>query len=338
MGALVNFLQVPDGDLGVDAGGVEPGVAEELLHDADVGSVFVHVGRAAVAQEVAASGLLDPGGFDRFGDPVAEVAGADSLAVSAQEEGLFADFEDQAGAAFLEVFFEPMQGGFADGQEAVFVPLSLADEEGLAAWIKIAEVELGDFAAPRAGGVEGFQDGAVPDAERVADVGQVHERGQLLAAEAFGKAALLFAREFEIGGGVGGKVVGFAKVGKEPLNGAETGALGPDGKGFAVGLAVAVQPALEAFEDGLGELLRGGEIAFLGPGEEGAQGPFVGFEGALGVVALGKALVPLIDEAGKGAGAAAVKAVVFGFLLAAFATLLHAVDVSFSFFAAHSSL
>ena len=115
MGALVNFLQVPDGDLGVDAGGVEPGVAEELLHDADVGSVFVHVGRAAVAQEVAASGLLDPGGFDRFGDPVAEVAGADSLAVSAQEEGLFADFEDQAGAAFLEVFFEPMQGGFADG-------------------------------------------------------------------------------------------------------------------------------------------------------------------------------------------------------------------------------
>ena len=77
-GSLVNLFQVRDRDLDVDASGVEAGVAEELLHDADAGSVFVHVGRAPVAQKVATSGPFDPGRFDCFGNPVTKVAGADS--------------------------------------------------------------------------------------------------------------------------------------------------------------------------------------------------------------------------------------------------------------------
>lgn len=281
VGPCVNLLQVRDGDLGVDAGGVEPGVAEELLHDADVGAVFVHVGRAAVAQKVATSGLFDPGRFDRFGDPVAEVSGADPLAVSAEEEGWFADFEDKLWAAFLEVVFQPVERRFADGKEAVFASFSFADEEGLAAGIEVAEVELGEFASPGTGGVEGFQNGAVPDAERVADVGQGHKVCEFFFAESFGQAALLFAREFQVGGGVGREVVVFAEVGKEALDGSKARALGSVGERLAVGLAVAEEPTLEAFEDGLGDLFRTGEVALLRPGEEGFQGPLVGVEGAV---------------------------------------------------------
>ena len=69
-----------DGDLRVDAGGIESGVAEELLDDSGVGSIFVHVGRGTVAQEVVGPGLFDPGCFDCFGDPLAEVAGVICLA------------------------------------------------------------------------------------------------------------------------------------------------------------------------------------------------------------------------------------------------------------------
>ncbi len=46
MAAGVNFLQLLDADFGVDGGGVEFLVPEQLLSEPDVGSVLRHVGRA----------------------------------------------------------------------------------------------------------------------------------------------------------------------------------------------------------------------------------------------------------------------------------------------------
>ncbi len=48
-----------DGDVGIDLGGVEPGVAEQLLDEADVGPVLEHVGGAGVAQQVAGTWPAD---------------------------------------------------------------------------------------------------------------------------------------------------------------------------------------------------------------------------------------------------------------------------------------
>ena len=125
------------------------------------------------------------------------------------------------------------------------------------------------------------------------------------------------------------------KVGKEALQYAKASALGANGEWLAVRFAVAVKPALEAFKDGLGDVFGIDEVASFGPGEEGSQGPLVSFESALGIVALGEALVPLVDEAGGGVWVAAVKAVIFGLHFPAFAAVLHACEVPFSFFAAH---
>ena len=47
----VDVEELVDGDLGVEGGGVEFGVAEELLNEADVGSVFEHMGGAGVAEK-----------------------------------------------------------------------------------------------------------------------------------------------------------------------------------------------------------------------------------------------------------------------------------------------
>jgi hypothetical protein len=249
-----------DGHRGVDAGGIESRVAEELLDDSDVGPVFVHVGGATVPQEVAASGLGDPCGFDRFGDSVAEVAGAEPFAVSAEKEGLLAHFEEEFRAGAFEVFLQPMKRSFSDGKEAVFVPFSFSDEEGLAGRIEVAEVQVGEFASPRAGGVEGFQHGAVPDSERVANVGNIHEVGQFVFAEPLGQAALFFAGKIEVGGGVGGEVVAFAEVGKEALDCAKARPLGSHRERFAVRFSVSEKPALEALQDGLGDLGRAAEV------------------------------------------------------------------------------
>ncbi len=55
MGQGVDFLQLPNGDFCVKAGGFEVGVSKQLLDVADIGSVLKHEGGAGVAEQVAAS-------------------------------------------------------------------------------------------------------------------------------------------------------------------------------------------------------------------------------------------------------------------------------------------
>jgi len=108
MGPLVDFLQLGDAHLGVDLGGVEPGVAEQDLDGADVRPVVVHVRGAAVAEQVTASGLLDAGLFHRPLDPVADVVRIEPGSVSADEEGAFVEFDFEPGPGFLEVYFHAL--------------------------------------------------------------------------------------------------------------------------------------------------------------------------------------------------------------------------------------
>jgi len=58
MASSVGFLQLREAHLGVDLGRLQAGVAELLLHVADVRAVVEHVRRAGVAEEMAAAGLL----------------------------------------------------------------------------------------------------------------------------------------------------------------------------------------------------------------------------------------------------------------------------------------
>ena len=61
MTPAVDFLQLEDAHLGVDRGGVEVLVSEQLLDVADVGSAFEHVGSAGMTQrEEALAWLREP--------------------------------------------------------------------------------------------------------------------------------------------------------------------------------------------------------------------------------------------------------------------------------------
>ena len=51
----VDFPQLNDADFGVNLRGVEPGVSEHLLNEADVRAVLKHVRGAGVAEQVTAS-------------------------------------------------------------------------------------------------------------------------------------------------------------------------------------------------------------------------------------------------------------------------------------------
>ena len=49
----MDFLQLFDADLGVNGGGIQFGVAEKLLNDADVRPIFQHVRGAAMPKNMA---------------------------------------------------------------------------------------------------------------------------------------------------------------------------------------------------------------------------------------------------------------------------------------------
>jgi len=122
-------FELCDTHLGVDAGGFELFVAEELLDKANIRSAFEHVGGAGVAQEVATSGPFDSSLLDELGHHAAEDVGVEAFAVAGEEEGFFVLAYGQFGAAFFEVFLQPVQDAVANGGDAVFVPLPFSDLE-----------------------------------------------------------------------------------------------------------------------------------------------------------------------------------------------------------------
>ncbi len=68
MKLFVNLLQPAAGDVGVDFGGADAGVAEQFLDHAQVGTVFQQMGGEAVAQHVWRDVALDAGRRDALLD------------------------------------------------------------------------------------------------------------------------------------------------------------------------------------------------------------------------------------------------------------------------------
>ena len=264
-------------------------------------------------------------------DPVADVVGVQSRAVSADEEGAFVDFDFEPWPGGFEIAAEPVNGALAERDGAAFAALAFPHGEDASGEVDVFEVELGHLRATQAAGVEDFQNAAVAQAEHVAGVGQGEEVGEFVVAEGFGEDFGGLAREFEVCCGIGLQDVLAAEPCEEPLHGSEAVALGGDAERLAVVLPVAVEPALEGFEDGLGEVVGLDEVALVAPLEERFQSPSVHVEGARAVGALFEPLHPGIGEAGERVGAAAVEAVGGGIGLAAFAPSAHAGDVAVAF-------
>ena len=64
MGGPVDRLQGPDGDLGVNLGRREFGVAEHRLDVAEIGAAFQHDRREGVPEQMTRPLFRDPAGLD----------------------------------------------------------------------------------------------------------------------------------------------------------------------------------------------------------------------------------------------------------------------------------
>jgi hypothetical protein len=137
-------FEAAEGEVGVDLGGGDVGVAEEELDGAEVGAVLDHVGGATVAEGVRAGGAVvaldeEPDGLT--GERHAAQGEEETCAVGGVGFGADAG---EMWATFLEVEAEGVQGGEAEGDDAFLVSFA-ADEDAAEVEREVAGREAGDF-------------------------------------------------------------------------------------------------------------------------------------------------------------------------------------------------
>ena len=152
----VDGLEGADADLGVDLGGVEAGVAEELLDVADIGAGLVHVGRAAVAQKVAGSRLGNACLAQAFLDPVPEVLRVEAGAVATDKESTFLQVEFELRARAFEVAPKPVTSLPSERNHPAFPTFAFADGEHVAGEFDVFDVEVNHFVPAQSAGVKDF--------------------------------------------------------------------------------------------------------------------------------------------------------------------------------------
>lgn len=234
------------GDVGVDLGGGDVGVAEHGLDGAEVGAVHEEVGGEAVAEGVGGDVLCDASfagvflddTFDGAGSEAAEVAGSVEFAL------VFAVVEEKRGegiSAGIEVILDALGGGFGDENGAVFLTFA-ADDELAAVEVDTVAVEFGEFGNAEAAREEELDDGAVAEAGFVAGVDGFEKAFYFVVVE----EGDLFADdvgEFDEGR-VEGCDAAFGEVFEKTAEGDEVVRLGDDFEVFAsfVGFAVELEP------------------------------------------------------------------------------------------------
>jgi hypothetical protein len=176
---LVDPFQVAGDDAGVNLGRGQVRVAEHFLNVADGCPALQHFGGAGVTQAVGGGRPGEPGGVAVAHEDAAEDRGTQGRAVVGQEQpphfrairgpALVTGHDD--GAHPVEVFGHVIEGDFADGDDAVFFPLGLVHAHGAVFEVDVVNVEPAKLDPAQAAGVEHFEHGAVPVAERGGNVG-----------------------------------------------------------------------------------------------------------------------------------------------------------------------
>ena len=101
MRQAVDFNQLLDVDVGVNLGGVEPGMSKHLLDVTQVGAVLQHQCGHRVPEQVATAVFGDAAGLHVIVDHVAQHAGRQAASRHAQEHFALVRFHDEFGPGFV---------------------------------------------------------------------------------------------------------------------------------------------------------------------------------------------------------------------------------------------
>ncbi|MNS59333.1 hypothetical protein D3C72_922880 [compost metagenome] len=225
-------------EVGIDLGGGEIGVAQQLLHRPQIAGGLQHVGGEAVAQlvgmNVGIEGLLVAPAVE----PLLYRAGRQSLPALGDEQRL--PLVPRQQGPHLEPLLQPLHRHPAHGQHPLPRPLA-GDPELALIELHVREVEPHQLGEAQAGGVHQLHDGAIPHRQRILLVGDVEQLVHLVHVEVFGQRPPLLGGHYAAG-----------RVGREP--------------------PLAHLPVAEAAQGGdLGGERSGGEAGLVHPGHQAAH-------------------------------------------------------------------
>src|SRR5581483_11009823 len=182
MGRIVHPHQVLRAHVRVALRGGEPAVAEQLLDQAEVGSLAQHVGGEAVAQGVRGHALAEPRPAGHALDDPVGAPGGEPAAPGVLEQGAApATAQGQMGGQGLE-------RGLADRHDALLG--ALADHaHGAPGLVEVVEVEAAGLGDPEAAGVEELHQRPVPRPRRARRRGRVEQVRGLVLGQERGQAA-----------------------------------------------------------------------------------------------------------------------------------------------------
>ena len=165
---FVDFAEVGVGDVGVDLGGGDVGVAEHGLDGAEVGAVHEKVGGEGVSEGVWGDVFGDAGCFGVVVDDALDAAGGEAAEVARGVDGveIMRVVEKEGGQGIGtdgEIIFSSAGGGFADEDGAVFFAFA-TDDEFAAVEVNAVAIKIDEFGDAKAAGEEKFDDGAVAEA------------------------------------------------------------------------------------------------------------------------------------------------------------------------------
>lgn len=159
------FFEVLVGNMGVDLGGGDVGVAEHGLYGADVSTVHEEVGGEAMAQGMRGNVFGDAGHFGVFLDDAFDRARGETAVVAGSIDRLkIATIIEKKGSegigASIEIILDPVGGSFGDENGAIFAAFATNDE--LAA-VKIdgVAIEFDEFGDTEPAGEKELNNGAV---------------------------------------------------------------------------------------------------------------------------------------------------------------------------------
>jgi len=129
VGLVVDLAPAAVGDVRVQLGGGEVGMAEHLLDAAQVGAALQKVGREGVAEEMRGDALRLQPGLGREAAEDEEGARSGQRATLRVEKELGTVAAVEVGAAAREVAAESLHGLAADGDDPLLVALPDAADE-----------------------------------------------------------------------------------------------------------------------------------------------------------------------------------------------------------------
>lgn len=180
------FLQPRAGDVGVDLRRRQVTVAEEHLHDAQVGTVVKQVGGEGVTQGVGGKGFADAGDFGLMLDAVPEGLAGHLFTALTGKQHVAGPTVEQFVASIAHVTLDPDDGLLPHRHQTLLAALA-HDAQHALAQVDLLKRQADQLGHAQAAGVEHFQHGPVALTNGVAQVGRGEQRFDIGFGQGFGK-------------------------------------------------------------------------------------------------------------------------------------------------------